>query len=203
MSLLLLGVGSAGGGGGGAPFTGTTLDPADKSANITLTNGDLTAENTVNSVWAGVRSVATFAGGKWHIEVHVDQDSISGLIIGLIRTSSGDHSYPGADASGLGWQIDNSIFYNNGGLHAFGGSGAISAGDTIIVEIDDDAGTLYIAINTGSYFSDTYPAGITAGASQTKKFAVGLFTTSNDVTVNFGDSAWVKTPTSGFVGLSA
>ncbi len=182
------------------PFT--TLDPADKHADVTLSNGNLTAERSGADAWKAVRSVDTFAGGKYHIEVTLDQfTNSSGLIAGLVRTSSGDYSFPGQDGSGLGFQTNN-FFYSSSGLHDADNPGVIGVGDVLVLEIDDDNGILYVAINTGSYVQANYPAGITAGAGQNKKFEVGMFTTGNDCTVNFGTTAFVKTPSSGFVGLS-
>jgi hypothetical protein len=199
------GMRSGGGGGGGVQETFTTLDPADKSTGVTLSNGDLTM-STAAGGWKSARSVATFAGGKHHLEIRIDTNIvISNLLAGFIRTSSvNNDTFPGSDASGLGYQISNSIFYNNGGQHAAGADiGAWAVGDWMIMEIDDDAGTFYITRNTGSYTSCSYPAGITAGASQTKKVMIGLNDATMDATANFGSSAWVKTPTSGFAGLAA
>jgi hypothetical protein len=200
--LLLLGCGSAtvGGGGGGGSFT--TFSPTLKNAAITLSGGDLQADQSNNGVWCGVRSAVSFGGGKWHIETQLPLISNgSGFIGGIIKASNTTYSYPGVDADGLGFQIGN-FFYHNGGFYDPDNPGALTPGDWLIWEIDDDNGTLDVAINTGSYARATYPGAIAAGAGVLKHFAVGLFTPTNNCIANFGDSAWVKTPTSGFVGLS-
>lgn len=199
--LLLLGAGGPiVGGGGGGSFT--TMDPADKHADIILSNGNLSVDSAQVDSWRAGRSVASFAGGKYHIEVTADQlNHTAGLIAGIVRTSSANFAHPGNDASGLGFQVNN-FFYVNNAMYDADNPGTFNALDVLVFEIDDDNGTMDVAINTGSYVRADYPAGITAGAGQTKKFSIGLYSINNAVTVNFGDSAWVKTPTSGFTGLA-
>jgi hypothetical protein len=65
--ILLLGAGK-GAGSGGAATAITTFNPADRSANVALSNGNLTVQGTTTAD-GGVRSTTSKATGKLYFEV--------------------------------------------------------------------------------------------------------------------------------------
>jgi hypothetical protein len=203
-NLLLLKVGGpvVGGGGGGGPFT--TLNPADKHADITLSNGDLTAISGTVTSWRSVRSVVAMDASvdKIHVEVTIDNltGSNQGLMVGIADAGAA------ILANYLG-SVDDSLGYHTnfdwwGGQTGGTGTGPLIAGDVIIVEIDGPNRQMKVAKNTGSYGTPATLSGTNLDDDNNWFFALSIFTTNVQATVNFGDSAWVKTPTSGFVGLS-
>lgn len=192
-------------GGGGSSATSssafTTLDPTNKHANITLSGGNLIATRSGGDSFYAVKSVASFSSGKKHIEVKANLLSRSdALIVGIERTDqTGNLAYPGENSQGVGFQSNN-FFYNNGGLYDSDNPGSFVQGDTFACEFDSDNNIFKIKVaGAGAYVSANYPAGI---IGQPCHFKIGIYTTGEEIQVNFGDSAFLETPTATFVGLS-
>lgn len=57
--------------------TYATWNPSDKSANVTLSNGNLTATITANTAFYGARATIGKSSGKWYWEQTVSDTTSS------------------------------------------------------------------------------------------------------------------------------
>ena len=208
------------GGGGDVPPTMAfaTLSPWDKSANISLSAGNLTATRASGSAWATVRSTIGKSVGKWYFEVTNDAngsttgDAMWGFMSDLASLST----YPGNSALGansMGWEANltpNSARFQNGSLGAVSGYGTVGVGQWSGFAVDFDSGKLWIKNSSGSgYAGGGDPA---AGTSPTftftpntyLHFAVSGYSGPQKATCNFGATAFSGSAPSGFeAGLYA
>lgn len=168
----------------------TTWNPSDKDASITLSNGNLTAACSLGAQ-GGVRSVAGVTQGKWYWECTV-QTANAREIIGVINSSDSLASLLGGTANGRGYFAFDGQKINNGSLSAYGA--AYGNTNVISVLLDRDAGTLTFwknGVSQGQAFS-----GITGTVHAAFSGGSGSFT--EQVTANFGASAFAHTPPAGY-----
>lgn len=169
----------------------TTWNPSDKSANITLSNGNLTATNAGTNAWVGVRPTTTKTTGKWYWEVTLGQTTeATGTVVGVIDIAAafnGDSNIIGGYLTGQGgYKYDY-----DAGTSAQGSS---VANDVIGLAWDIGARTLAVYRNNTLKFTCT-----SASIGTVADTAVFEAYTLNDAcTVNFGGSAFTYTPPSGF-----
>lgn len=169
-----------------------TWNPADKSANITLSNGDLTAVG--NGLWYSVRANQGKSSGKWYWETTCTTVGASGMFAGGIMNGSATlANFPGATADGRGYHAATGNFFNNGDTGAPGVT--YTSGDIIGVALDMDNGTLDLYKNNthvGTQFTGLtgtwYPAD-SPGDNPTQ---------GSINTTNFGATALTYTPPSGY-----
>lgn len=177
-----------------------TWNPSDKSANITLSNGNLTANATLANV--GVRSVAGKSSGKWYWEIKVTAGGSAQNMVGIGNSAAALGS-PGMDANGWGYK-NSGEKYNSGAGFSYGS--AWGSLDVISVALDMDNGKVWVAKN-GTWQSGNPAAG-------TDMMYIGLTGTmyamwgtgeagSLTAVANFGATAFVYTPPTGFGGLTA
>jgi len=186
----------------------------DKSAQTTLSNGDLTATNGVSTSLHETRAGPNGAvnlgiGGRWYCEITLDVFSDS-------TTSWGVRSI--ADGGSPGLRLGN-FDYSCCLRNAFGGGstsvrsenvelstghGATAQGDVIQIAYNAFDGLVWFGINNTWVEGDP---GAGTGASVTDFFPVEsivpAYTTSSDsdaVTFNFGASAFAYAPPTAFVG---
>ena len=94
----------------------TTWNSADKTANVTLSGGDLTVATTAVG-FGGVRSVASKSSGVWYYEITVNTVGVTG-----VGFSNSTHSLSFADFTGY------CIFLSDGNIsNQLGGSGGFGA----------------------------------------------------------------------------
>jgi hypothetical protein len=94
----------------------TTWDAANKSANLTLSNGNLTSKNTVGSAHAGVRSVASHTTGKYYCELKADVQTFTAFsYFGVITAAQALSNF-------LGGTADSACVTGNGGVNCNGAS---------------------------------------------------------------------------------
>jgi uncharacterized protein YmfQ (DUF2313 family) len=119
----------------------THLDPARKSADVTLSNGNLTAIKTgtdgTNS-WAASTSNGT--GITLYAEVHFDASILpSSCGFGIANATESNPAYVGGTPNSFGY-FPNGIVYTNG---AFAGiAAAYTTGDTLAIAVDLNAQTV-------------------------------------------------------------
>ena len=178
----------------------TTWNPADKSASIILSNGNLTAEKANVAGTHAVRSITGVSSGKWYWEVTIDVDTGSERYngIGIGTSDAALNLDPGHDANGYGyWGRDGKKYYNAVGT-AFG---SIYSTAVIGIALDMDAGKIWWSLN-GVWQASGNPG---AGTNEAYSGIVGTFYAmysaygrGNQATANFGASAFAYTVPSGF-----
>jgi hypothetical protein len=190
--------------------TGTTWNPADKSAHVVLSNGDLTAKSAdadaaPNYRWA--RSTTSKTTGKVYFEATCDAMSFSDqqASIGTAIAASDLEDY-------LGQQTDSSAYYGNGDVYD-GNAIAVSlaaytAGDTVGCAIDLDAGKGWYCDKNGTFGAGDPGAGTGAHFTFTPGTAIFAGFTlyhvlTDQITVNFGATAFVHTEPTGFSAWDA
>lgn len=171
----------------GVVRTYATLNPSDKDADITLSNGDLTASHNAGT-YDSVRATLGKSSGKWYWEVTCGAMGAY-EIIGIMTASGGLNGYIGADAYGWSYWSDARKF-NNGSQAAYGAS--FTNGDVIGIALDMDAGTITMYKN-GVSQTQMY-----SGITGTVYPAVCLAGFSTNLTCNFGASAFAYSPPSGY-----
>lgn len=151
---------------GPAPVIGTYVDPTQLAgpggANITLSNGNLTAEKSaVNSVAHAIAKHGKLTG-KWRYQVTYDTAPISGgeLGVGVVGPLFNRNSYQGVDNQGAGMVSDGRQGTN--GAYAASGLGAWTVGDVLDVYVDADARKVWFGKN-GVFSGD--PTAGTGGVS--------------------------------------
>lgn len=180
--------------------TYTTLNPADKAANVTLSGGNLTATTaTPNSGF--VRAVHGKSSGKYYFEAVVSQAGSTGVdecAVGLSNTShtlSTALGYTDPDGWALwGW---GGTGYRNGGLVL--SSSAMTDGAVIGFHVDLDNDRLWIAVNNTQLQGS--PA---AGTSPLSTNLTGTLYPSacpwkaNSITMRFDPASHSYSPAAGF-----
>jgi hypothetical protein len=163
-----------------------TLNPLDKNANITPSNGNLDIVGT-NTAHRPIRATIAFSSGKWYWEATVN--SYSSGVFGIAKgdASLADGQFIGANASSWGY-IGNGDKYTNGVNAAYGAS--FTTGDVIGVAMDADNGTLTFYKNGSS--QGTAYTGLTSGPYFP---AVSTYFSTDSYSFNFGQRAFAyQTP---------
>jgi hypothetical protein len=86
--------------------TTTTFNPSQTGANITLSNGNLTASDSTGSTWNSTVGNNGASSGKGYFEITVTTvDASNGFIYGIANASQVTNNYVGSTGStGGGWQ---------------------------------------------------------------------------------------------------
>ena len=172
-----------------------TWNPLDKSANVSLSGGDLIA--TLSSAnWGGVRANIGNITGKWYWEITCT-GTYSGDAQNLVGIShTADYLYPGTTKHGWARQ-GNGLKRHNNGSTAY--SDAIVSGDVFGFAVDIDAGKVWTSKN-GVWVGDPVAG---TGEMYEATFrpiypAVGAPDTNITWTANFGDSAFTYAVPAGY-----
>lgn len=180
----------------------TTLNPADKSANVTLSNGDLTAKT--NGTIGSVRAVTGKSSGKYYIEALVDLLSTPQQWgIGFCNSATSLAVVIGKDTG----QANNFSYLGNGNVVKQNVNQSTShtdpvTGDLIGMAIDIDAGKAWFRLN-GTWQKGGDPAAGTGNvvsftAGTTMFPAIGARDNNDGATYNFGASAFSGSVPTGF-----
>ena len=185
----------------------SSWDPLDKSANITLSNNNLTAVGS--TTWSSFQALGAQSTGKYYFEF----SNITGIsayhVIGVGRDNMSNSTFLG-DGSGGG---NARGFYSNGqtlsavearvsyGPAWFEGEGV----SVVSMAVNLDIGSVWFATDgvwgAGATISDV-ENGINAahtGLSGSYKASGSLFSSGNpSFTANFGGSAFAQTVPAGF-----
>jgi hypothetical protein len=170
----------------------TSLD-STRTTHIVLSNSNLTAtgDNSSNNDFPIQASVFK-SSGKWYFEMKVvsapGYDWSMGVSKTGMQTTSGLVGNPAGN--GIGYYSDGRKFIEGTGS-AYGA--AYTVGDFIGCMFDAGAGTVEFTKN------GTSQGVATTGLSGSYAPAVSVFK-DGVVTVNFGNAAWNRSPSAGFVG---
>jgi len=192
----------------------TTLNPSDKAADLTLSNGNLTITRaaTNDGNWRCARSTRSWNTGKIYLEVRYDQTggNNDGVAMGLMVAGDSLTDYIGSggqSANDCGWFFGdqpNTHHYQFAGAGGGTYPGYCGIGDFSYLAADIDAGKAWLMNSTGSGWSGGGdPA---AGTSPTFTFTPGtslfvaaaLYHNTQAMTFNFGQNLWHGTKPSGF-----
>jgi hypothetical protein len=193
----------------------TTLNPADKHADIGLSNGDLTGDNdSGGGNWRSVRATRSFTTEKVYFEATLTSlGTFNWTFVGIMAASQSLASFVGAGEDGVGYQVNNGLWSNGGFVldtddTAMGGP--FGVGDTLAFAIDGANRKFWVKdatsgdwngvgsddpeTNTGGY---SWPAGCLA-SSEAWFIAMSAFNAGQDTTFNFGGTAFAGTEPAGF-----
>jgi len=190
--------------GSAPPVIGTTWNPSDKAAAITLSNGNLTATGTINAadVDRNARGISGKSSGKWYFECAF---SALGTYVGIgvaNSTAPLNTTYIGQDVNGWG-AFSTGGSYHNAVASVTAIFPTFVANNIIMVALDMDNGKVWMGVN-GTWPSSGDPAAGTNyswnGITGTIYPAIGLknVLTAAVGTANFGTTPFTYTPPSGF-----
>jgi hypothetical protein len=185
---------------GGGVVT-TTWNPADKNANVTLSNGNLTATDTSGT--SPVRAIASHSTGKFYYSVHLDALAGNGTT-GIANSAATLGNFVGSD--------NNGVAYNPSGGSVLANSAALATiqtsvqGNTVDVAVDIGGQLIWFRTNGGNWNNSgtANPATGTGGISFASVAAGPYFpawagfAASDAVTANFGAAAYTFAAPAGF-----
>jgi len=175
----------------GGNWSTVTLNPSDKSANITLSGGDLVATAT-NTAWKSVRGTHGHSTGKRQFEVTITT-RISYVLVGIGTSGADINNYLGYDYLGHGLRHDSLKF--NTARHVTYNPGYVQ-GNIIGVCVDFDIGTLQFYKN-GVPMDNTFNICFMIGS--VKFYPMLTIYANNDVlTANFGATSF-SYPVTGYI----
>lgn len=184
----------------------TTWDPAAKSARVTLSGANLIATSDGVATGEVVNSTTYKSTGKWYVEFTPTWGGGSTNIwLGLTTSSQGytdtsslTHTTAAGDYGwGYGENNGGAGTIRNDGANAQSGLATFASGDVISAAFDADAETVQwrknnVAVGT----PQTIAAGSWAFAA-----CVNNGTAAVSLTVNFGATAFVYSPPTGYLGI--
>jgi len=171
-----------------------TWNAVNKSANTTLSNGNLNATSAVAD-WRAVFGTVGMSSGKWYWELTITGASYH--LHGIAKQGANLDAFIGTDANGWGY-YGSSGTYNNSNYINTGSFASYTTGDVIGVAFDADNGSLYFYKNgTVQNSGSAAYTGLTSGPYFP---AVSHFNSTNS-DANFGQRAFAYTAPSGFKAL--
>jgi hypothetical protein len=163
----------------------STLDPANKSSNISLSNGNLTASSSTAS-WGSARGTIPAGAGVKHFDMTVNAGAYA--FIGVIGSAGNVNTYVGSDAHSWGWDSNGGtpVKFHSGAQVSYGA--AWGAGDTVRAEVDFDAGTIsFCKWSGGAWVSQGVAY---TGVSGALYPAISLYSASGTASVTVDLSGW-------------
>lgn len=183
---------------------GTTWNPLDKESHIVLSNGNLTATNTLGGSDVLVRSTTSKTAGKLYLECNMTSVSSEGAI-GVANSSEVLTNFLGQTNNSIGIYKSGHIFLN--GVNVLSGPSFVNA-DTVGVAIDFGGNLIWFRNTAGP---TVWNAGGTADPAtgiggQSIAAITGPFFGCADVsnstsflTVNFGATAFAASAPTGYL----
>lgn len=192
-------------GGGGA--TPTTLNPSDKSAQITLSGGNLVMTGSAIASTDNVRTVASYSTGKFYCEM------LSGAVatsyahaIGLANSTASLTAGPGSpDVNSIALYDGDTNVYAAGGSAGNSGINYVgAASDVVGMAVDIGAGLIWFRVNGGNWNNSalndpvTGVGGINVAAVSKPWFVLGQSGANAVNTFNFGTTAYANAAPVGY-----
>lgn len=200
---------SGGGGGGGGGAGTATWNPADKSAGIVLSNGNLTASAPNDSQYESVFcTVKNLSSGKYYWEIYIEVCSTPGdLMCGFRRDSDTLNQGDSWNTGTFGYWRSNGVNANNltgNGTGVATYSGGSPYGTIQRYALDMDNKKAWLGDENGWFNSGDPAAGTNPQFTSIPANSFGPhFTTDNSagaeqVTLNCGITGFVFTAPTGF-----
>lgn len=188
----------------------TTWNSADKDSSITLTGGDLIATKGGTDAFRSLRAIASHSSGKYYWEITINTIvTNTGVQVGVANSSMALTSYVSDTTNGVAWSDHTTGVRLNDTTPSNGSTGTetYAAGDIVCLALDLDNLKLWVRKNNNNWMGSgtADPATNTLGASLSTLAAgpyypaATLFDNGGDqITANFGGSAFTYTAPSGF-----
>jgi hypothetical protein len=169
-----------------------TLNPLNKSSDLTSSNGNLDYSSGVSGHRLGFAGIR-MDSGKWYWEQTMNASFSNAIPVGVAQaTNTTFNTYVGAFTSSIGLHSNGDKYYNG----TYGSYGMpFGSGDVIGVAFDADNGTVTFYKNGVS--GGTALTGLTGGGYFP---AVGANNSGDSASLNFGQRAFAY-PLSGFKAL--
>ena len=160
--------------------------------NETFSEGGTRFLTRAGTGWTTVYPTQSFAGGKWYMEVKVNENSATNMYgampVKRINSLQYQEYHHGQDVDGsIGIYANNGqIYYGTAG--SGGSGGALSAGNIVGLAIDMENYKMYFAVNN-TYVESGDPAGNSNGRAIEQEpyvFAISHYTTTTVEDTNFG-----------------
>ena len=165
-----------------------TWNAVNKSANTTLSNGNLNATSAVAD-WRAVLGTIGMSSGKWYWEITITGASYH--LHGIAKQGVNLDAFIGTDANGWGYYASSGTYHNSSYINT-GVFASYTTNDVIGVAFDADNGSLYFYKN--GTVQNSGDAAYTALTSGPYFPAVSHFNSTNS-DVNFGQRAFAyQTP---------
>jgi hypothetical protein len=182
---------------------GTTWNPSDKSANIGLTGGNLTATST----GAGAVRATNFISGTDKVFFSVTYDGNQSAI-GVGDSTASLSTQPGSDTThSIAYRpqtASGDVYYNGSSVATIGQA---TAGDVIYCCIDFANGKIWFARNNGNYNNSgtanpaTNTGGITISVTGNLYPLWYAAATGTATTANFGATTFARAAPSGYTTI--
>lgn len=175
-------------------YTYATMNPSDKSANISLSGGNLVVNR--NGGAGVVRATIGKASGKWYWEATITAGASPDCFLGVANATAVLTGNLGANVNGWSVVMDDGGYYNNGAIGLTGGTTFPAvAGDVFGFELDCGAGTFTVYRNNTALTPNPLFTNV-----QGQFVYPAMSEQANDITVtyNFGSSAFTYTGHTGF-----
>lgn len=185
----------------------TTWDPANISANLALSGGNLVATKSGAIASAHTRSLASHSTGKYYCEITATSKGTTAETdaVGVMNGSEVFTQFLGHTATGnlsIGYYDDGAVLLNNVSVVAMN---TWTTGDVISMAVDIGASRIWFRKNAGLWNNNAGadPAagtnGINISAITGALYAGNELEKSGDIgTANFGASAYAQSVPSGF-----
>ena len=160
--------------------------------NMTFSEGGTRILTRAGTGWTTIYPTQSFAGGKWYMEVKVNENSATNMYgampVKRINSLQYQEYHHGQDVDGsIGIYANNGqIYYGTAG--SGGSGGALSAGNIVGLAIDMENYKMYFAVNN-TYVESGNPASGSNGRSiepEPYVFAISHYTTTTVEDTNFG-----------------
>jgi len=184
--------------GGGAPAA--TWNSADKSANITLSGGDLTATSTAAGP-NNVRSTIGKSTGKFYSEHVCTFSTGAEYSLCLGTTSAPLDQYGGGDTTNIAFYMDGTVYYNNTLITTIQST---SSGQRVDMAVDLDADLVWWRTangnwnNSGAASPGTGVGGIALGVAGTVYVMASMLYNAEINVAAFAAGSWAGSNPSGY-----
>jgi hypothetical protein len=177
-----------------------TWNPADKSANITLSGGNLTATSTTSGP-NNVRSTAGYSTGKFYSEHTLTISGVSEHSLCLATSATALNVYGGADTTNIAFYMNGEVYYNNALVTTIQ---ATSSGQRVDMAADLTADLVWWRTangnwnNSGTANPATGTGGIALGVAGTVYVMASMLYGTEVNAAVFASGSWAGSPPAGF-----
>lgn len=183
------------------------FNPDDTAAWLNISNYGMTLDSSTFGTWGSAKTHGSSnVHGKFYFEVKIDSTTANNIMIGVGLSEASTIGYPGVEIYSLGYYGFTGYKYYGSGPIAFGD--VYTVNDIIGVAMDVATGKLWFAKNNVWQDSGQPDAGLNPAFEYNQFIStsiypmIGLYATSDTVTLRTNSSSFDYTPPTGFESLS-